>query len=116
MPSKRLRVLLTFTHEDDHLVEQRGGSVIVNLYGNKFFPGPPVDQTTVQSALTDFTTAVAASAQGGIHVTANKNKIQKFVSAWALRAVDYVFLISAGKVVWGFARTIVAILNDTNVG
>jgi hypothetical protein len=74
MPSKRLRVLLTFTHGDDHLVEQLGGSVIANLFGNKFFLTPPVDQATVQSALTDFTTAVAASAQGGIHLTASKNK------------------------------------------
>jgi hypothetical protein len=74
MPSKRLRVLLTFTHEDDHQVEQLGGSVIANLYGNKWFPAPPVDQPTLQTALTDFTTSMAASAQGGIHVTANKNK------------------------------------------
>ena len=48
MPSKRLRVLLTFTRGDDHLVEQLGGSVILNLFGNKFFPAPPVDQATVQ--------------------------------------------------------------------
>jgi hypothetical protein len=72
MPSKRLRVLLTFTRGDDRLVEQLGGSVIANLFGNKFFPAPPVDQATVQSALTDFTTAVAASAQGGIHCSLRK--------------------------------------------
>ena len=48
MPSKRLRVLLTFTRGGDHLVEQLGGSVIANLFGSKFFPAPPVDQATVQ--------------------------------------------------------------------
>ena len=48
MPSKRLRVLLTFTLENDHQVEQLGGSVIANLFGNKFFAAPPVDQATVQ--------------------------------------------------------------------
>ena len=74
MPSKRLRVLLTFTRGDDHQVEQLGGSVNANLYGNKWFTAPPVDQPTLQTALTDFTTSVAAAAQGGIHVTANKNK------------------------------------------
>jgi hypothetical protein len=28
MPSKRLRVVLTFRHEDNHQVEQRGGPVV----------------------------------------------------------------------------------------
>ena len=74
MPSKRLRVLLTFTRGNDHQVEQLGGSVVANFFGNKSFAAPPVDQATVQSALTDFTTAVAASGQGGIHLTANTSE------------------------------------------
>ena len=37
MSTTRLHVLLTFTHGDDHSVEQTGGSVNANLYGNKFF-------------------------------------------------------------------------------
>src|SRR5437879_5942172 len=64
------------TNQTDHEIEETGGAVVTRLYGNKNFttPPPPVDQATVQGALTDFTLAVAASAQGGIHATNEKNK------------------------------------------
>ena len=90
MPSKRLRVLLTFTLENDHQVEQLGGSVIANLYGNKWFPAPPVDPPTLQTSLTDFTTAVAASAQGGRHLTANRNKKRHILVGLLRRLALYV--------------------------
>jgi len=86
MPSKRLRVLLTFTRGDDHVVEQLGGSVIANLYPNKFLTAPPLDQATLQSAVTDFHTAIAAAAQGGVHLTADKNR-KKHILVGLLRTL-----------------------------
>jgi hypothetical protein len=74
MPSKRLRVLLSFTRDPDHQLEELTGAVITGLNGSKFFPNPPVEQAALQAALTDFTGSVAAAAQGGTHATALKHK------------------------------------------
>jgi Fibronectin type III domain len=105
MPAKRLRVLMTFTRGDDHQVEQLGGSVDANLYSNKNYQAPPVDQPTLRTALTDFRTAVAASAQGGVHLTADKNR-KKLILVGLLRQLalyvqgacndDLAILVSSG--------------------
>jgi hypothetical protein len=50
MPAKGLRVRLALTHGDNHQVEQLGGTVIAYLYGNKFFPAPPLDQLLHQTS------------------------------------------------------------------
>jgi hypothetical protein len=73
---KHVRVLLPHNSLPDHDVEEVGGSVLNNLYttAKNNFSTPPVDQPTLQTALTDFTTAIAATVQGGPHATNQKNK------------------------------------------
>ena len=62
-----LRVLLDFTHSNDHVLEETAGHVLAGLYGTATatFPAPPVTGTALQGALTTFNTAVAAAGQGG---------------------------------------------------
>ena len=62
-----LRVLIGFTHASDHVLEETAGQVLAGLYGTATatFPTPPVSETALQAALTTFTNAVAAAAQGG---------------------------------------------------
>ena len=76
MATKHIRVLLPSTRMLDHDLEEVGGSVLGNLFttAKANFANPPVDQPTLQSGLTDFTTAVAATVQGGKHATNDKNK------------------------------------------
>ena len=71
MAQQRLRVLLSFTHQSDHQIEETAEAVIA---GNSAFPGPPVDLTVLQKTLTEFSAAIAASIQGGVALTAVKNK------------------------------------------
>ncbi|MCX6901668.1 MAG: fibronectin type III domain-containing protein [Verrucomicrobia bacterium] len=68
-----LRVLLGFTDAADHALEERAGAVIDGLYGNAAYPTPPVTKVALQTALTDFTAAIAAQVQGGSAATAEKN-------------------------------------------
>ena len=65
---------MSFGSDTDHQVEETGGAVVAGLPGNKNFPNPPVDPATLQATLTDFTAAIAASAQGGVHATNYKNQ------------------------------------------
>ena len=74
MPSKRLRVLLNFTHDTDHAVEEVAGAVITGLDGSKIFTNLPVDLATVRAGLAEFTASIAAAAQGGRHATSDKRK------------------------------------------
>ena len=74
MPAKRLRVLLSFTHDTDHDLEVLTGAVVTGLDGNKAYTTLPVDLPTVKTALADFTASVAAAAQGGRQATSAKNK------------------------------------------
>lgn len=69
----QLRVLLGFTNAPDHSLEETAGSVITNLYGNAAYATPPVTKVALQTALTNFTNAIAAQAQGGTAATAEKN-------------------------------------------
>jgi hypothetical protein len=71
---KRVRVVTSFTTDSDHQIEETTGKVITGVYGNKAFPSPPVDAITLKTTLTDFTVAIAAAAQGGVHATNEKNK------------------------------------------
>src|SRR5579862_6082217 len=82
MTSKYVRVLLPSLRTPDHDLEEVGGSVVGNLYttGKANFANPPVDQPTLQVALTDFTTAVAATVQGGPHATNDKNKKKHYLA------------------------------------
>src|SRR5438105_12057807 len=73
---KHIRVLLPNNYQQDHDVEEIGGSVLANLYGSgkNNFPASPVDQATLQSSLNDFTTAIAATIQGGRHAINEMNQ------------------------------------------
>ena len=51
MPSKRLRVLLNFTHDTDHVVQETAGAVVVGLNGNDKFPTPRPMPNTVASTI-----------------------------------------------------------------
>jgi hypothetical protein len=63
MVPKHIRVLLPRNSQTDHDVEEIAGSVLGNLYtgAKNNFQTPPVDQATLQSGLTDFSTAIAAT-------------------------------------------------------
>jgi hypothetical protein len=69
----QLRVQLGFTNAPDHSLEETAGAVIDNLYGNPAYPTPPVTSVGLAGALTAFTAAIAAQAQGGTAATADKN-------------------------------------------
>ena len=69
----QLRVLLGFTNAPDHSLEETTGAILDNLYGNPAYPSPPVTKAATQAALTAFTAAIAAQAQGGTAATAEKN-------------------------------------------
>ena len=60
MATKHIRVLLKFTRQGDHQIEETAGAVITGMTGNKNYPNPPVDLAEVQAALTVFTAAIAA--------------------------------------------------------
>jgi len=68
-----LRVLLGFTNAPDHALEETAGAVIDGLYGNAAYPTPPVTKVAMQTALANFTAAIAAQMQGGTAATADKN-------------------------------------------
>jgi hypothetical protein len=69
----QLRVLLGFSNAPDHSLEETAQAVLDNLYGNPAYPTPPVTQAALQAALTAFSQAIAAAAQGGPEDTADKN-------------------------------------------
>ena len=74
-PAKRmphLRVLLGFSGAPDHTLEETASAVLQKLYGNALYPSPPVTQAALQAALTAFSAAIAAAAQGGPTQTADK--------------------------------------------
>jgi len=52
MATKHIRVLLKFTRQGDHQIEETAGAVITGMTGNKNYPNPPVDLAEVQAALT----------------------------------------------------------------
>ena len=69
----QLRVLLGFASASDHSLEETAQSVLDNLYGYALYANPPVPEVDLQAALTDFSTAIAAAANGGPQETADKN-------------------------------------------
>ena len=69
----QLRVLLGFSSAGDHQLEDTAGAVIKGITGNATYPTPPVTPANLQTALTAFTTAIAAQEQGGPAATADKN-------------------------------------------
>jgi len=74
MAQQHLRVLLSFSRQTDNQIVESAGAVLTGMTGNKAYPAPPVDLAVVQTALTDFTAAIAAQTQGGTTATAEKDK------------------------------------------
>ena len=74
MAQQHLRVLLSFGRQTDNQIVESAGAVLTGMTGNKAYPAPPVDLAAVQTALTDFTAAIAAQTQGGTTATAEKDK------------------------------------------
>jgi len=90
MATKHIRVLLKFTRQGDHQIEETAGAVITGMTGNKNYPNPPVDLADVQAALTAFTAAIAALPAGGVHATADKNKKRHALVALLRKLASYV--------------------------
>ena len=86
----QLRVHLGFSNAPDHTIEETAGEVLQHLYGNVAFPSPPVPTATLQTALTAFTTAIAAQAAGGPPATANKNNKRDALIALLRQLAGYV--------------------------
>lgn len=68
------RVSVGFARAADHQLEETAGEVIDGLTGNAAFPTPPVTVAALKTALTEFTEANAAQAQGGTAATALKDQ------------------------------------------
>ena len=88
----QLRVLLGFTNAPDHALEETAGAVIKGMTGNALYPTPPVTMTALQAALTAFTLAIAAQAQGGSAATADKNNKRDALVALLRQLAGYVQL------------------------
>ncbi len=74
MATKHLRVLMPTKGQTDHEIEELGGAVLAGVYDNPDFTTPPVDKATLQTALNEYSAALAATVQGGTHATNEKNK------------------------------------------
>lgn len=85
-----LRVLLGFTNAPDHSLEETTGSVIDNLYDNPAYATPPVTKVALQTALTNFTAAIAAMMQGGTASTAEKNDKRDILVGLLRQLASYV--------------------------
>ena len=86
----QLRVLLGFAKAADHSIEETTGAILDNLYGNPVYPTPPVLQAALQTALTAFTVAIAAQAQGGTAATAEKDNKREELIALLRQLAGYV--------------------------
>lgn len=86
----QLRVLLGFASASDHALEETAQSVLDNLYGNPAYPDPPVTQTALETALDNFSTAIAAAAGGGPQETADKNNKREILIGLLRLLASYV--------------------------
>ena len=69
-----MRVLIGYTTMKDHRLEEVGGAVFHGITSHAAaFPEPPVTMAELNTALTNFTTAVAAQKMGGKAATIDKN-------------------------------------------
>ena len=70
----QIRVSLGFADASDHVLEETAGHVILGYFGEAAatFPNTPLTKAAFQAALTGFSNAIAARAQGGTEATATK--------------------------------------------
>ncbi len=73
---QHIRIADGFKKQSAEQLASTGGVIIAGLTNNPAFPSPPVDLKTVQTAVDDLNTALAAQAHGGRAATAEKNKKQ----------------------------------------
>ena len=86
-----LRVLLDFTHSNDHGLEETTGHVLGGLYANPaIYSDPPVKQADLQAGLDAFTQAGAAQKQGGTAATAIKEQARDALIALLRKLALYV--------------------------
>ena len=86
----QLRVLLGFAQASDSDLQTLAGNVLKGMIGNTVFPSPPVTLVALQTALTGFTNAIAAQAQGGTAATAHKNDMREALIALLRQLALYV--------------------------
>lgn len=85
-----VRVSLAFAQFRDVKLSIFTHSIIDSLTGNASFPAPVVPLATLTAALTAFTDALAAAAQGGRQSTAEKNNQRAALIAWLRLEANYV--------------------------
>ena len=87
-----LHVLTGFDKNTDHEVEDTGGAVSVNFFGNPAYPDPPFTKVVFDAALTAFSTAIPAAKQGGPADTAAKNNLRAALIDMLRQLAGYVQL------------------------
>lgn len=86
----QLRVLLNFASATDHALEERATAVHGGLYGNPAYPSPPVTQTALLTAITNFSTSIATAEMGGPADTAAKNNLREILIGLLRQLATYV--------------------------
>ena len=104
-----LRVLLGFAAASDHVLEETAGHVLVSLYANAaIYPTPPVTAPALQAALTAFTDAIAARAQGGTAATAFKDEKRSALVALLQHLAMYVQMTIQANPAYGLAELLLS--------
>ena len=87
----QLRVLLDFTRASDHALEERATNVHTKLYtATTAYPTPPVTAANLMTGITTFSTALAATEQGGKQATADKNSAKEALVSLLRQLATYV--------------------------
>lgn len=86
----KVRISLGFQKYSDQQLATLAAAVIKGMTGNKAFPTPPVDLAAAQTALDDYTAALAATIQGGMAATATKNAKRDALTAVLEKLGHYV--------------------------
>jgi hypothetical protein len=71
--SQKIRIALGFQRYTDQEIVTLAGAVIQGMTGNAAFPNPPVELAAAQTALDEYSAALAANLHGGATATATKN-------------------------------------------
>jgi hypothetical protein len=108
----QLRVLLGFANAADHDLEETAGAVLhptKGIYGNPtIYPAPPVAKADLQTALTNFTLAIAAQAQGGPQSTAAKDQAREVLIELLRKLASYVQQVIQDHDAYGLAELLLS--------
>src|SRR5689334_3332282 len=86
--AQTVRISLSFRKYTDSQLASLAAAVIKGITGNKALPNPPVELTTVETALEDFSAALAATPLGGVPATAAKNN-KRVILIGLLQKIGY---------------------------